>query len=148
MIKFKSGILSKKEKEEVGIIIDETEDYYKDFYITQNNERVFIDFNNLSLLYNYIKGGDKIVFSYEDGLMCVFGYSDKSDRKYIRALPKNTQSADKLLKVLFWNVKIELWSKMKKINPIVSVFKDNNFIFQGNRGRELLLCRKVRKQTL
>jgi hypothetical protein len=41
-----------------------------------------------------------------------------------------------------WNVKCDLYAKIKKNNPLLKVFQHNQFQFVGNRGQEILLMRK------
>ena len=94
------------------------------------------------MLIECLKKGDKIVYSEEDGVLLVTGWSDKSPRKYIKILATNDRSADRLLKTLLWNINCELWAKIKKNNTVLSILKHNNFRFIGNRGKEILLVRK------
>jgi hypothetical protein len=140
MIVFR-GQLKRGENSTVTSILEEIPDIYSDFYITKNNLRLFIK-ENTDLLVECLKKGDKIVYSEEDGAIFVTGWSDKSPRKYVKILSKNERSADRLLKALLWNIDCELWIKIKKNNPILSILKRNNFRFIGNRGKEILLVRK------
>jgi len=144
MIIYKHGTLSKKEKDVLRWIVSSIPDTNQDFYITKDNQRIFLDINNLSLLYNCVRHGDRIIYSEEEGLICVLGFSDENHRKYIKILAKDNYAASKLLKVLFWNVKNDLWIKIKKSNPLNYVLKENKFLFRGSRGKEILLCREKR----
>ncbi len=145
MIKFGSQI-SKKEQDIINSILEEYIDEYRDFYITQSNFRLFIK-ENKELLFDSLNKGDKIVFDEEAGIAYVTGWSDKVERKYLKLLVKDLESADKLLNVLFWNIKEDLYIKIKKTNPILSVLQKHDFIFRGNRGREILLLRKYRGEN-
>ena len=141
MIKF-AGQLKKKEESEITSLIDGFVDFSRDFYITQNNLRLFIK-ENKDLFINCLKKGDKIVYSEEDGIIFITGFSDKASRKYIKPLVKDTETADRLMKVLFWNLgHIDLFAKIKKTNPIKKILLKNGFKFRGDRGKEILLCRK------
>jgi len=140
MIKFATQI-SKKEKVILEGILQEFVDDFRDFYITKQNLRLFIK-DNSHLLFEALKGGDKLVFSSQDGLAFVTGWSDKAERKYLKILAKDLESANKLLKVLMWHLKTDLYVKIKKNNPLISVLQKNNFVFKGNRGKEILLLRK------
>ncbi len=140
MIQFGTQI-SKKQRTSVEVILQEYTDEYRDFYITQSNLRLFIK-ENEHLLFEALKKGDKISFGLENGIAFVTGWSDNSPRKYLKILSKDDSSADRLLKILLWNVKTDLYVKIKKNNPVLSVLQKNGFVFKGSRGREILLMRK------
>lgn len=143
MIIFKQ-IVSRKEKEQIKGIVGDLDDYHGDFYLTKNNLRLFIK-ENMDLLFESLKRGDKVAFSNDDGIAIVTGWSDKSDRKYVKVLAKDNNSADRLLKILSWNVKQDMWIKIKKNNPIKTILSKNNFRFVANRGKEILFTRKYLK---
>ncbi len=142
MVKYKSGKLSKKEQAIINDILIEKSDIYKDFYITRSNLRLFI-IDNPHLLYDCLAKGDGIVYSPDEGMIFVTGFSDNGKRIYIKPLVENAEAGDRLLKVLLWNVKnIDLYAKIKKNNPIKSVLLRNSFSFLGDRGKEILLKRQ------
>ncbi len=138
---FKHGQLSKKEKKIINSILDDCRDDYRDAYITKNNLRLFIK-ENIELVYDGLKKGDKI--SYEDnaGFIYLFGWSDKASRKYLKILTIDDETTNRLLKTLHWNVREDLWVKIKKNNPVKRILERNGFRFAGDRGKELLLYRK------
>lgn len=142
MITYKTGQTSKKEKEIINNILMEYIDLYKDVYITKNNLRLFLK-ENSELMYESLSKGDKIVFDDNLGLIFIYGYSDKASRKYLKILAKDDKSADKLLKVLSWNLKIDLYAKIKKTNPIRRVLERNGFRYFKDRGAEVLLYRQT-----
>ena len=142
MIQFGTQI-SKKQCKTIETILNEFTDEYRDFYVTQSNLRLFIK-ENEHLLFEALKKGDKITFSEEEGIAFVTGWSDNSPRKYLKLLVKNNDSANRLIKVLLWNIKTDLYIKIKKTNPLLEVLKQNRFMFQGDRGREILLVKKYR----
>ena len=142
MINFKSR-LTKKEKEKVWDFINRTCDTYRDFYITKNNQRLFIK-ENLSVLFDSLKKGDKIAFN-ADGIVVVTGFSDNFKRNYIKFLTKDEKTAEDLLNVLSWNLKVTIYAKLKKNNIIVNVLKRNGFEFVAPRGDEILLVRKYKE---
>jgi hypothetical protein len=146
MIEFRNGKLKKKEESDIRNLINELVDFYGDFYVTRNNLRLFIK-ENSHVFFEGLEKGDKMTYSESDGIIFVTGFSDKSDRKYIKPLVKDIESADKLLKVLVWHTTCELWAKVKKNNPITKALIKNNFRFAGDRGKEILLVRKYIPST-
>ena len=142
MVEFKSK-LSKKDRLKIIALLDENIDLYGDFYITKNNLRLFIR-ENVNILFDSLNKGDKIAYN-KDGIILVKGFSDKANRKYIKVLTKNNDTSDKLLKVISWNLKIDLFVKIKKNNPLKEVLRQNGFAFLANRGKEILMVRRTRK---
>lgn len=136
------GQLGKKEKLIVSSILQEIPDIYSDFYITKNNLRLFLR-ENQDILFECLKAGDKISYSEECGIIFLYGFSDNSNRHYIKILSKDSRSADKLIKIMLWELGgIDLYCKIKTNNPLAEALKKNNFIFKGSRGKEFLLYRK------
>lgn len=144
MFKIKNR-LNKEEKSDIRMILQEIKDIYRDFYITKNNLRLFIQ-ENSDLLFDNLNKGDKIIYSEKEGIILAVGWSDKASRKYIKILAKNKTSADKLIKNLIWNLEEDLWAKIKKNNPLNKILQKNGFKFVGNRGREILLCKKYKEK--
>jgi len=141
MIKFKSRV-TKKEKEKIWQFVNETDDVYRDFFITKDNSRLFIK-ENLNVLFECLKNGDKIAYN-KKGIVLVTGFSDDFKRHYIKFLTKDENTAEDLLRVLSWNLKVDFYCKIKKSNNIVNILKRNGFKFLGSRGNEILLVRKYR----
>ena len=139
MKKFKSRLI-KKEIVKITEMVQELHDYFGDFYLTKNNLRLFIK-ENISLLFEGLKAGDKICYS-KDSIIIVTGFSDKNNRKYIKLLVKSEAVANDLLHMLSWNLKCSLWAKLKVRNPLVKTLQENKFVFYANRGKEILLVRK------
>ena len=139
MKKFKSRLI-KKEVVKITEMVQELHDYFGDFYITKDNLRLFLK-ENISLLFDGLKTGDKICYD-KEGIIFVTGFSDKNPRKYIKLLVKNEKAANDLLNMLSWNLKCDLWAKLKVRNPLVEVLKNNNFVYFASRGKEVLLVRK------
>lgn len=140
MIHARTGQLSKKEKSKIESILAEFTDIYGDAYITKNNLRLFIK-ENSHLLFDCLKKGDKMFYNEQDGIILVIGFSDKAFRKYVKVLAKNEFSADNLIKVMLWNVKCDLYAKIKKNNPLKNILQENGFKFLGNRNKEILLVK-------
>ena len=141
MINFKSR-LTKKDKQKIWEFIKETPDNYRDFFITINNQRLYIK-DNLDVLFDGLKKGDKIAYN-ENGIALVTGFSDNFKRHYIKFLTKDEKTAEDLLRVLSWNLKTDFYCKLKKQNVIVNVLRRNGFKFVGSRGQEILLKREHR----
>lgn len=140
MFKYKNGI-SKKEKPTIVGLLNELSDDYADFYVTKNYQRIFLN-ENIDLLFRLLRTGEKIVYN-EKGLLITTGFSDKSERKYVKILAENEQIADKLLKVLLWNVNtINLWIKVKANNPIINALINNGWRIFKYRGQEILYVRR------
>lgn len=139
MINFKTGC-SKKEQQELSSLILEITDVYGDFYITKNNLRLFIR-DNISVLFDCLKKGDKVAW-FEDGMAVVTGYSDNMPRKYLKVLAKTEDDAVKLIKIISWKVKDDLYIKIKKNNPLKGSLLKSGFQFLGGRGKEILLVKK------
>ena len=147
MIKFKQQI-TKEDKKIVEEVLGNLVDNYRDFYITKDNFRFFIQ-ENKDLLFKCLKEGDKIGYDRKEGIILGIGWSDKSPRKYIKILAENNQNAERLLKVFLWNFKEEeFWCKIKKKNPLKEMLEKNNFRYFASRGAEVLLCRKIYKKEI
>lgn len=125
-------------------MVQEIPDYFSDFYLTKSNLRLFIK-DNLSLLFESLKKGDKIAFS-KEGIIVVTGFSDKNPRKYIKLLVKNDKVADDLLRILSWNITCDLYCKLKKNNSLLKILEANGFSYFKNRGKEILLIKKYIKK--
>jgi len=138
--------LSKSDQLNVTSLLSECLDIYKDFYITKNNLRLFIK-DNLDLFFKDLTKGDKILFN-ENGILVICGFSDESPRKYIKILTKenNLQVANVLIQHAIGNFNnIDLFIKIKKVNPVLQILYNNGFIWQGSRGVEVLLVKKAEK---
>ena len=141
MFQYKFGSLSKQDKKEIDSLLDNISDSYSDFYITKENLRLYIK-ENTPLLYEGISKGNKIIWSAE-GIILIDGFADSFSRKYVKILSENEPNASKLIRFLNLQLTdIELYVKIKKENPILKSFQKQGFRFVGDRGKEILLCRK------
>ena len=134
--------LTKIEKEKVKAILDNSIDFYADFYLTKQNLRLFIK-SNLEILFEELDKGDLITYT-NKGVLVVNGYSDNRDRKYVKILCDDLKTGDALLKSLE-DLKIDLFIKIKRTNPLKEVLEKNGFKFFKNRGKEMLL-KKISKE--
>lgn len=128
-----------------------TRDKFSDFYITVDNKRLFLNNpkNAMKVFYNCLKRNDKC-FIKEDkmgisGIALVTGYSDKFSRKYLKIFSEDVQIIDDLLKMITWNLDIDLNIKIKKDNPVGKVAQRWGFQFQRSQDREILFFRKFNK---
>jgi len=141
MIVCKTGV-SKKEKRIIENIFYNTVDLYSDAYITRDNVRISIR-ENVDIFIKCLDKGDKWIYDLdrEDGLAMITGTSDKSSRIYVKILTKDLDLANNFLKIIAWNTKTDLYAKAKKNNPLAKIFQKNGYVFKGDRGSEILLCR-------
>ena len=142
MIVCKMGC-SKKEVRIIENIMENTIDLYADAYITRQNIRISLR-ENIDIFIKCLNKGDEWVYDAdrEDGLAMISGWSDKSKRMYVKVLTRDMDLANNFLKIIAFKASCDLYCKLKKNNPLVKVFQKNNYQFVGDRGSELLLCRK------
>lgn len=116
--------------------------FNNDFYITSNNIRNFIkDDKSLKLLLKESKDV-RIVEEKGDilGLILLWkSFGNNITRFYVKLSAINKKIADQLLTVLLWNVKDEIYTKIKKDSSLLTIFKNKGFVFSGFRGTEILL---------
>jgi len=135
--------LSRRDKRTVESCLYEVVDLYSDFYYTRDNIRISLR-DNPEILFSSLGKGDKIVLDSENekGIAVITGWSDKSPRKYVKILTRDEKLADKMLKIITWSLKCDLYVKIKKNNRLLKTFQRNFFKFVGDRGQEILLLRK------
>lgn len=126
-------------------------DKFSDFYVTKNDKRLFLNNQKIAekVFNDCLKNGDKS-FIYEEnneikGVLLIVGYSDKSDRKYIKILANDEKVMDSLFKMLMWTINTDLYLKIRKDNPILKflqngIYKERQqykyfFIMIGERGQ-------------
>jgi len=141
MIIHKSGMLSKSEKKIIQNILNDFIDAFGDTYITRNNLRLYIK-ENIDVVFEGLSKGDKISYEDNSGFILIDGYSDKASRKYIKIVTLSDNATNRLLKTLNWHVKDDLYVKISKNNPVKRVLERNGFRFAGDRGKQILLCRR------
>jgi len=128
----------------VDLMLLNSEHSSYDFYITENNKRLIIKddesikklFKNVTIA--YISENKSIV----DGIMLIWqALGGNVKRNYIKFNVLNKKVAENLLTVLLQDYKGKLYIKIKKDSPYLGLFKEKDFIFNHDRGLELLLCR-------
>lgn len=140
MLKFKSR-LTKKEKLQITEMVKTISDPFSEFYLTKDRLRLYIA-QNIELLFASLKKDDKICYN-ENSIAIIDGFSDNYKRHYIKFLSKNPSDIDNLLKEITWNLKIDIWAKIKKNNPLLSILQNNGFNCFADRGKEQLLYRPI-----
>ena len=145
MLQFKTGKLSEEEEKIVCNLLEEILDVFGEMYITKGNSRLFLK-ENKELLFSSLEKGDKIAFDEKLGIAFVTGWSDNFNRKYLKVLSKDNTSANQLLKLIFQNVKCEVYTKIKRTNPLKEVLETNGFKFFKNRGKEVLMIKHKSKE--
>jgi len=121
------------------------DNYDYDFYITENNTRLYITdlkslknlFHQSHVMYSYIEHGEL------KGILSVWkSLGGGKTRYYIKIIGKSDKIGVKLLTVLLWNFDRDLYVKIRKHNKFVSIFRAKGFRFMGGRGVQILLFRK------
>jgi len=138
--------LALKNKLDVYEFLSRTNDKFEDFYLTENRERKFLK-GNWSLIEKVLGKQECYGLYYGEmkGILIIF--REKGFRPYIKILAENTKYNIDLLKYLKWNfMEIDLYAKFKKENQLSTQVLRTGFIKIGDRGRELLFCKKGIKQ--
>ena len=117
---------------------------HPDFYLTENNRRVFI--TDIKSLKRFINQSSDILVSRNkeiDGVIALWkGLGGITKRKYIKINSVSSSISDKLLTSIIWNTNYDLYMKIKKDSPYLNTFRRKRFDFVGGRGQELLLIKK------
>lgn len=117
-----------------------------DFYLTENNSRLTIKddislkklIKQCSIIMIIENRGDVM------GAICLWkSFGNNVCRYYVKLNAMNESIADSLIKVFLWNVKKDVYIKIKKDSKFYKVLRNNKFEFFGSRGKELLLCHKT-----
>ena len=115
---------------------------HQDFYLTEDNRRIYI--TEYNIFKKLIEQSYLIFVSRElgevDGVIMIWKSRDKNiKRNYVKISSKDGSIANKLITILLWNHNKDLYLKMNKYSPYLDIFKQKNFYFRGDRGREVLL---------
>lgn len=133
--------LTKRNTMDVFDFVKNCKDRFEDFYITQENQRIFL--TDLGFIDKLI--GKQEVYSVYDkgikGLLIIF--REKGFRTYIKLLTETRKSESSLIKYLMMNFsEQDLYIKVKKENGLAKYLKYFGFILTGDRGAEVLLFRR------
>lgn len=141
-------ILKAKDKVKFIEYCSEFIDKFEDNYITINRERCFLSNKSIStrVFNNIMKRGDKCFILEENGnikgALIIVGFSDKFPRKYIKCLSYDEKINFKLFDFLLMNYNnIEMYLKIKAINPLCKIINIFNFKSFGFRGKEILFVK-------
>ena len=122
-----------------------------DFYITHNNERIYItDSENLRKLY---KNTQEIYYIEEDDKVQAIGFVWSSfggdvSRNYAKMLAVDNEHAKKILTALIWKHKYDLYVKLRNDSRFMDVYKMKGFRYQAGRGFQTLLKRRMDKEIV
>jgi hypothetical protein len=139
--------LNQKNRADIVEFIKKGFDKFEDFYITHDRKRLFL--TDSKLVEKLLKK-QEIYGLYDSdlkGLLMIF--REKNFRPYIKILSSNKESNKKLITFLIYNfAEQDLYCKFKKLNPLTEIIQKYGFIFQGDRGQEILLFRKGIKSKI
>jgi len=134
--------LNKKNKLQLFMLLDfvkKNSDY--DFYITENNLRKYVD--SVESLIFFLKNSVSVYVSEDEdynGIVMVWkSLGGETERFYVKLVAANNSIAEKLLTILSWDFKKELFVKINKHSRVLNAFKNKGFRFQAGRGKQLLL---------
>lgn len=116
-----------------------------DLYYTKENNRVFV--RDITSLRKLLRDSSHVYVRQEKGMytgLILLWRSIGSGvkRHYVKVVAKNNKIAKDLLTVLLWNCTLEIFTKVKKNDKLLNVFKEKGFRFVGSRGLQILLNRK------
>ena len=126
-----------------------------DFFVTKNNQRFLLNHTDIaSKVFNdCTKHGDKCFISEENGIIngviLITGYSDKTDRKYLKVCANSFKIIKGLFKFLTWNHTSKLYIKAKRNNSLIKflerrvegkIYYKYFFNFAGIRNDEIMLA--------
>ena len=113
-------------------------DSYGDCYLTHQNLRYSIK-ENVKMLIDCVENGD-MLYQGDNGYLLITGFSDNAERKYIKIITEDLNSAKELLNQAK-DIEENLWIKLKNHNPMIKICEECGFKKIANRGKEILMCR-------
>lgn len=137
--------LNHKNKIDILEFLSRVSDNYQDFYITIDKNRIFI--KDCKILDKIIKKQE--IYGIDEGEIkgLLILYREKGFRPYVKILANEYKYQNHLIKYLVWTFSNQdLYAKFKKFNPLTKMLQRHGFIFQGDRGDEVLLYRKAEKR--
>lgn len=120
-----------------------------DFYYTHENSRIYI--SDVHSLKRLIKASSHIYVLEEKGdfvgiILLWKSVGGGKERHYIKVKAINAEVAKKLITILLWNIKKEVYAKIRKDNKFLPVFRNKGFKFLGGRGIQILLSYKPKRE--
>jgi hypothetical protein len=140
--------LTKKNKDstlrDILQVVTSSQDW--DFYYTKDNSRIFVQ--DTACLKDFLKQCTDIYFSNTDddidGIVMLWkSLGGDKTRYYVKIKASEEKVAENLLTVLLWNVKQDVYAKIRQDHKFYDIFKHKGFRFEGGRGVQSLL--KYRK---
>jgi len=136
--------LKKKNLIDIFEFTHRVSDVYQDFYITVDKTRTFL--KNYQTITKVIDRQEVYGLFEKDLQGILLIYREKGFRPYIKILASSRDNQLNLIKFLIWNFSNQdLYIKLKKRNSLSQIIQRYGFIFQGDRGEEILLFRKGEK---
>jgi len=144
--------LKPKNYVDLKMYVEKFGDRYDDFYFTTNRERKY--FRNLENAKQYmskIKRGEVCFVEKDMGVICTWGFSDKSPRVYLKILYKNLDKIKSLLKAFLGTYgNKDFYIKIKSNNRLKDILTDVKsllgfVVLPGLRGNDILFYRKATK---
>ena len=120
-----------------------------DFYYTHDNARIYI--TDVLSLKRLLKASSHVYTLEEKGeyvgiILLWKSIGGGKKRYYIKVKANTPEIAKQLLTVLIWNIKKEVYVKIRKDNKFLSVLRNKGFKFLGGRGIQILLSYKPKKE--
>jgi hypothetical protein len=143
--------LTTKNSIDVLNFVNTFNDFYTDFFVTINKERIFLR-NNLNLIKKILKYQELYaIINHGDAIALMIIYKEKGFRPYAKFLCRTENNKD-LIKYLKWNFPGEIFIKIKEknsllkelantviINKIPKYIPKEGFSIIGLRGKEILI---------
>jgi len=135
-----------KTKKTLGLLDFFQENFSYDFYITENNNRIYItDYDSLRKLFKESTNIYCIKDRRNDflGIILIWKSNNNGiERYYVKINAVDEKVASDLITVLLWNFDEDLYVNLRKDSLFLYVFKDKGFRFEASRGFQVLLKRK------
>ena len=125
-----------------------TEEFDFDFYFTENNSRIYPQ--DEKSLKRFLKQCRHVYVSEDDKAdpngvgMLWKSVGGGKERYYLKMKFRNEVIARNLLTIMLWHVKSDIYAKIRKDNPMLSVLRNKGFRFLGGRGLQVLLVKKFK----
>jgi hypothetical protein len=139
--------LSSRNALDVVEFVNRVNDRCQDFYFTKDKRRIFL--TDLKIVSSVLQTQE--IYALIDGEIkaLLLIYREKGYRPFIKILSDTENNARNIIKFLIWNFSDkDLYIKVKKYNYLSKLCQRYGFIFNGNRGEEILLFRKGERKIV